>query len=178
MDNNINNGRTKLGAWGTAVTICAAGALLAVSGRSQLWRPSRQQVAPAAVLRDRLEVATAASTTVREESKSTVSGNASAGERRYLQTCAVCHGPSGLGQPHMGANLRDSRFIHEKSDEALLAFIKAGRPLGDPRSVLGLSMPPLGGNPTLEDGQLSDIVAFLRTLQANGAVQGAEAQVN
>ena len=73
--------------------------------------------------------------------------------------------------------MRDSRFIREQADEALVAFVKKGRPLGDPRSVLGLSMPPMGGSPTLEDGQIRDIVAFLRTLQARAA-QSTEAELN
>ena len=81
-----------------------------------------------------------------------------------------------MGQPHMGANLRDSRFIREQTDEGLVAFVKTGRPFGDPRSVLGLSMPPMGGNPTLDDTQIRDIVAFLRTIQAG--TQGAEAGAN
>ena len=93
-------------------------------------------------------------------------GNAVAGQRKYQQTCAACHGVDGQGQPHQGANLNASRFVRESSDEALVAFVKAGRAVGDPKSVLGLSMPPLGGNPTLEEEQLRDIVAYLRTLES------------
>lgn len=92
--------------------------------------------------------------------------DAVAGERRYKEACAACHGPAGLGQPHQGANLRDSRFVREESDEALAAFVKTGRPVGDPRSVLGLSMPPNGGSPLLDDAKVRDIVAFLRVLQS------------
>jgi hypothetical protein len=38
-------------------------------------------------------------------------------------------------------------------------------------------MPARGGNPSLEDGQIRDIVAFLRAVQARAGDQDAEAKL-
>jgi mono/diheme cytochrome c family protein len=170
MDKLINNFRAHEGIWGVvAVTVLTAGSVLYVSGRSRGDQTARG--ATAINLEDarrnstggsRASIAAPAEVPLRVADK----GNPAAGARRYLMTCSACHGTSGLGQPHMGANLRDSRFIREQNDEALAAFVKKGRAPGDPNAVLGLSMPPMGGNPTLDESQIRDIVAFLRTMQA------------
>ena len=189
MDKLINNfsSRESKGIWGAVVvTGFAAGAILFASGHGNMGRSlfTSQDKAPIARTREHRE------TRARESAASMaisatplplrVAGkaNAAAGERRYLQTCSMCHGAGGLGQPHMGANLRDSRFIREQSDEALVTFVKTGRPPGDTKSVLGLSMPPMGGNPTLDEGQIRDIVAYLRNVQSQARAQGAEAELN
>lgn len=165
----INNFRLGGGICGAvAVTGLAAGALLYFCGHG----PQQQR----AVARATSESSASSATDLQQTIAAL--GSVAAGERQYLQTCAACHGPGGLGQPHMGADLRDSRFIREQSDDALVEFVKTGRPFGDPKSVLGLSMPAKGGNPTLQDGQIRDIVAFLRTVQAKAAAQGAEAGLN
>ncbi len=173
MDKLINNRRARGIHGAVVVTGLAAGAVLLVSGRSSVDRTAtgaRGGTAIARVSEGRDKPAGRSAGSVAGAFKPPLgvlgAGNALAGERRYLQTCSACHGAGGMGQPHMGANLRDSRFVREQTDDALVAFVKAGRPLGDPKSVLGLSMPALGGNPTLEDRQIRDIVAFLRTFQA------------
>ena len=81
-------------------------------------------------------------------------------------TCAGCHGASGEGIPGHGVNLAGSAFVQEMSDEELLEFVKAGRSADDPSSLSGVEMPPLGGNPSLSDSDLYDVVAFIRTLPA------------
>jgi mono/diheme cytochrome c family protein len=181
MDKLINNFRWREGIWGVvAVTGLAAAAVLFVSGRGKAQRNGTAD-APVTESRDNSAANTGGSF-VQGTGKLQVhvasQANPLAGERRYLQACSACHGAGGMGQPHMGANLRDSRFIREQTDDALVAFVKKGRTLGDPSSVLGLSMPPMGGNSTLEDGQIRDIVAFLRTLQARASAQGTEAELN
>ena len=93
-------------------------------------------------------------------------GDANHGKQLFNMSCFVCHGPTGTGVPGLGANLKDSKFIAAKTDDALIAFIKTGRQPGDPNTVLNLTMPPKGGNPALDDNSLRDVVAFLRTLQA------------
>lgn len=92
-------------------------------------------------------------------------GDAQHGRELFGTTCIACHGAAGTGIPHLGANLRDSKFVAGHSDDQLVAFIKQGRQPGDPNSVLGLMMPPKGGNPAFTDANLHDIVAFIRTLQ-------------
>jgi mono/diheme cytochrome c family protein len=179
MDKLVNNFRWREGIWGVAaVTGLAAAAVLLVSGRG---KAQRNGTADAPVTESRIiSAGSTGSFGAGAKPLFHVASHANtlAGERRYLQTCSACHGAGGMGQPHMGANLRDSRFIREQTDEALVAFVKKGRALGDPGSVLGLSMPPMGGNPTLEDGQICDIVAFLRTLQARASAQSGEAELN
>jgi disulfide bond formation protein DsbB len=85
------------------------------------------------------------------------------GRQLYLATCAACHGAAGQGLPHQGPDLRASRFLAQASDDALLAFLVSGRPVGDPSNTSGLPMPPRGGNPSLSDRHLGQIVQFLRT---------------
>ena len=91
--------------------------------------------------------------------------DASQGQQLYVQSCASCHGLSGQGMPRQGADLRNSRFVSRASDAALLAFLRSGRMQDDPARVMKLIMPPRGGNASLRDEHLSDIVAYLRTVQ-------------
>jgi disulfide bond formation protein DsbB len=35
----------------------------------------------------------------------------------------------------------------------------------DPENTTGVAMPPKGGNPSLSDGDLQNVVAYIRTLQ-------------
>jgi mono/diheme cytochrome c family protein len=87
------------------------------------------------------------------------------GRARFMETCAACHGSSGVGMPRQGANLRLSPFVSDHNVGELAAFIRNGRPVNDPKSVMQLPMPPLGGNPSLSEQQLIDIAAYLRVLQ-------------
>jgi glucose/arabinose dehydrogenase/mono/diheme cytochrome c family protein len=93
------------------------------------------------------------------------------GRELFNVTCIACHGVHGQGIPNLGANLQQSKFIAQTSDDTLVAFIKTGRVPGDPRSVLNLTMPPRGGNPSLDDAGIRDIVAYLRTLQSQAAAE-------
>lgn len=176
MDAFINNINSRAALWGVvAVTaMTAAAVLFAISGVRRAGAGNHAVTQAGAIAGNSVGTSggTYASGPASLPLEGLGKGGKHAGERRYLQTCAICHGPEGLGQPHMGANLRDSRFVREQSDAALVSFVKTGRPLGDPASVLGLSMPPMGGNPTLNEGQIRDIVSFLRTLQGP---QGARA---
>jgi len=106
-------------------------------------------------------------------------GNAEAaafGQLLYSSNCTACHGSRGHGMPRQGANLRESKFIAEQSDDALVTFLKQGRTPADPKSLMGMLMPPRGGNRTLDNAALSDIVAFLRELQDEARHETAAAQ--
>ena len=98
--------------------------------------------------------------------KAARSGNWKHGRELFGMTCITCHGPDGGGIPKLGANLRASKFVAARTDDQLIDFIKHGRQPGEPNSVLGLTMPPKGGNPALSDDNLHDIIAFIRALQA------------
>ena len=92
------------------------------------------------------------------------SGDATAGQELFTATCSACHGPEGEGVPNLGKDMTASEFIAGKSDDELIAFIKVGRDPSDPLNSTGVAMPPKGGNPALNDEDLQDIVAFIRTI--------------
>jgi mono/diheme cytochrome c family protein len=91
--------------------------------------------------------------------------SAELGQMLYGSNCTACHGPRGYGVPRQGANLRESKFIAELSDDELVAFLKQGRTPADPRSTMGMLMPARGGNRALDNAALADVVTFLRELQ-------------
>ncbi len=92
-------------------------------------------------------------------------GDAANGEKLYQGTCVACHGPDAKGVTGLGKDLTTSEFAKGLSDEELVAFLKTGRPASDPANTTGVDMPPKGGNPSLSDDDLLDIVAYLRTLE-------------
>ncbi|HQY87024.1 MAG TPA: c-type cytochrome, partial [Tepidisphaeraceae bacterium] len=92
------------------------------------------------------------------------------GKRVYMN-CIACHGKDGAGLKNLGADLLHSKFVSTSSDEALLAFIKTGRVASDPASILKLNMPAKGGNPALKDNQIQDVIAYVRSLQAEAGTK-------
>ena len=55
------------------------------------------------------------------------------------------------------------------SDEELVEFLKEGRSAGDPLNETGVDMPPKGGDLSMTDQQLAEIVAYLRTLEGSSS---------
>lgn len=96
-------------------------------------------------------------------------GDADKGRGLWMNTCIACHGDRGQGMPGQAFDIRDSPFIQDSSDGDLLAFIKQGRMGFDPASRTGIQMPPKGGNPRLNDDDLRDIIAYIRTLEPPAA---------
>ena len=92
-------------------------------------------------------------------------GDPVAGQTLFITSCAACHGVAGEGLPGLGKDMTTSEFIGSKTDAELVEFIKAGRDPSDPFNTTGVAMPPKGGNPSLSDEDLYDIVAYLRTIQ-------------
>jgi disulfide bond formation protein DsbB len=68
------------------------------------------------------------------------------------------------GLPGLGKDLTLSEFVRDHTDQELIAFVKQGRPSSDPANTTGVDMPPKGGNPALNDTDIANIVAYLRTL--------------
>jgi disulfide bond formation protein DsbB len=93
------------------------------------------------------------------------SGDATHGEELYQGTCAACHGADATGIDGLGKDLHNNEFTNSLTDPELVAFLEVGRPASDPLNTTGVDMPPKGGNPSLSDQDLQDIVAYLRTLQ-------------
>ena len=103
-------------------------------------------------------------------------GSADKGHVLFMQTCTSCHGQNAQGLPHMGISLRESKFVAGLNDRKLVAFLKQGRKPTDPKNSTGLLMPPRGGNPSLDDDALGDIVAFLRLVQKEHQAEQAQQQ--
>ncbi|MFN3981643.1 MAG: c-type cytochrome [Caldilinea sp.] len=99
---------------------------------------------------------------LREETQADVL--VSLGQTAYLRYCAVCHAPDAQGRPGLGKNLVTSRFVAEQSDADLIAFIRVGRPADDPLNTTGIAMLPYGGQPTLSDADLTNLVAYMRSV--------------
>ena len=92
-------------------------------------------------------------------------GDPVVGKEKYDQVCITCHGPGGEGVSGLGKPFTTSEFVRSTDDEALLAFVKTGRPISDPANTTGVDMPPKGGNPALTDEDILNIIAYIRTLQ-------------
>ncbi len=87
-----------------------------------------------------------------------------AGQAIFDRICATCHGKDANGLPKLGKGLRGNEFTKSQSDAELVAFMKTGRPATHPLNTTGVDMPPKGGDPTITDEDLQNVVAFLRTL--------------
>jgi len=92
-------------------------------------------------------------------------GDAGKGKAKFEATCSPCHGMDAKGVTGLGKDLTTSKFAKSLPDAQLVTFITRGRDVSDPDNTTGVAMPPRGGNPTLTDQDLADIVAYIRTLQ-------------
>ena len=92
-------------------------------------------------------------------------GDPAAGQEKFELTCSACHGKSGEGVPGLGKDMTVSEFIAGKTDTELVEFIKVGRDPSDPLNTTGVAMPPKGGNPSLTDDNLQNIISYIRSLQ-------------
>jgi len=92
-------------------------------------------------------------------------GSAEAGAETYVTLCATCHGPGGNGEGPAAAGLNpkparhtDGVYMNGLSTEHIRTVVRDGGP------AVGKSplMAPWG--PSLTDGQLDDMVAYVRSL--------------
>ena len=91
-------------------------------------------------------------------------GNAEAGGKLYQTRCTPCHGPDGKAATPTAQALNpkprdhtDGAYMNQLSHEHLVKVIKNGGPAVGKSPI----MPP---NPDLNDQQIDDIIAFVRTL--------------
>ena len=87
------------------------------------------------------------------------------GKAKFQTLCATCHGMLGTGIENLGKDVTRSEFVKSETDEELLNFIKVGRLPSDPLSDGKSAMPPKGGDPSLTDDQIHDIIAYVRSIQ-------------
>ncbi len=105
--------------------------------------------------------------TAKEEIVYEMSGDAAHGKELFDGTCSACHGPGGVGIEGLGKDMTTSEFIAGQTDSDLITFIKLGRSTSDPLNTTGVDMPPKGGNPSLSEEDLNDIVTYIRTIHVN-----------
>ncbi len=101
---------------------------------------------------------------IEEVSSAGLSGAALDGQTTYFRFCAVCHGPRGEGVESLGKSLIGSDFITELADDQLVLFIKTGRPADHPLNTTGVEMLPYGGQESLSDEELTNLVLYLRVI--------------
>ncbi len=81
----------------------------------------------------------------------------SSGETTYNGQCQVCHGTTGAADTPAGRALQAEsmfdRVVVRASDTALIIFVKNGSG----------KMPPFKDR--LTDGQIEDVIAYIRTLE-------------
>jgi mono/diheme cytochrome c family protein len=84
------------------------------------------------------------------------------GKKIYREICTECHGLKGQGVEDKGITLKASKFIKERTDDELLAYVKQGRTKDDPLNTSGLEMPPKAGPAELTAAQLLGAGAYIR----------------
>ncbi len=136
------------------------GLLLIVIATAAVWA---SQISPSAA-EQTVPESTVASVQAEPAPAQVSAGDADAGQTKFAQTCSACHGPTAEGIQGLGKDLTTSEFVAGLSDTDLIAFIKVGRGSTDPLNTTGIDMPPKGGNPALNDEDLQNIVAYLRTI--------------
>ncbi|MDH4100242.1 MAG: cytochrome c [Nitrospirota bacterium] len=89
-------------------------------------------------------------------------GNQAEGKKIFDGICSSCHGMDGVTEiPGIPVFSNGERM--DKDDAPLLESIKNG--VDNPGNPGGMSMPPYGGGPELSDGQLADVLGYVRTLK-------------
>ncbi len=87
-----------------------------------------------------------------------------AGEKIFQSVCFACHGFNAKGIPGLGKPLIGSQFFNSHTDDEMVAFLQVGRPVTDPLNTTGVQMPPRGGNASLTDDDLRNVIAYIRSL--------------
>ena len=98
-----------------------------------------------------------------------LAGNPQKGKEIYETTCIPCHGPEGNAIiPGVPSFAKDEAIpgkgikLSELSDEEVKRNISRG--FKNPSTPGAPIMPPFGGGPPLSDGELEDLIAYIRNL--------------
>ena len=101
---------------------------------------------------------------------SVVRAEMTAGKSLYENNCAVCHGPEGEGAMPGVRSMTANTGWTKKSDQELVEMIINGVESPDGP----ISMPPKGGNPSLNEKQIHSMVNYLRRLVGHDQAQPGE----
>ncbi len=94
---------------------------------------------------------------------STPNADAERGRQVYMQTCVACHGPDGTGSVPGTPDLTKPGGRLSKSNDVLLEHVRDGfRSEGS-----SMAMPPKGGNPSLREDELKDVIAYMHKFIAD-----------
>ena len=86
------------------------------------------------------------------------------GRDLFVSMCSACHGPNGEGMEGLGKPFVTSQFIKDSTDKEVMTMVKMGRPIWDAANTTGVDMPPKGGNPSLSDEDLAEIIKYIRSI--------------
>lgn len=94
-------------------------------------------------------------------------GDPAKGKAIFEGVCIACHGPNGNamipGVPSFAKNeAAKGKKLSDRSDAQLKESIKTGFP--NPSTPGAPPMPPYGGGAPLNDQQLDDVIAYIRSL--------------
>ncbi len=93
-------------------------------------------------------------------------GDVAKGKEIFEGTCAACHGSDARGITGMGKDLVvKSDWMKKQNQQTLIEFVKTGRPASDPLNTTKVDMPPKGGNPALSDDDLTNVTAYVMSIQ-------------
>lgn len=90
-----------------------------------------------------------------------ISGDPDNGRKLFQPYCANCHGLEGAGKKKMGTVLASPQYLQYTTDEQIWISTAYGRE--DTR--MGASLEGLDGARQLSESEISDITAYIRSLQ-------------
>jgi cytochrome c oxidase cbb3-type subunit III len=100
--------------------------------------------------------------TVKFDVPKDISGDPENGRKLYQPYCSNCHGLEGSGKKKMGTVLASPQYLQHTTDEQIWVTTAFGRE--DTR--MGPSLKGLDGARQLSESDISDIVAYIRSLEA------------
>lgn len=117
-----------------------------------------------------------AATCATPEAKTIVSPAFGAGEKVFAANCAGCHGATGTGQPGIFPSLAANPYVAGDPKRVIhtVKFGLNGKIVAKGTAYDGV-MPPWQG--TLTDGQIADVITFVRASWGNHASAVTAARV-
>jgi len=108
-----------------------------------------------------------------EDLSGPIYGSINRGKAWFSLTCITCHGPTGEGIVNLAPSLKESNFLKVAQPVEINLMIRSGRSVTDPANLSGKPMPARGGDRTLTNEKIADLVAFVMSLQERTADGGS-----